>query len=283
MDLLLETEKERIRLSSLGILVTDIEATTVSIEANNQKIANRNVKLFMGATFGEKKITVTGYYHVQDIFQDEQVKDYLNGLLATVTPYHITKMFSDDTDYRFESPGERTTNIESGMATHYLSKYRYKVLLEDAIDYEFKGKSGIGLLYKVTLSFATVDIPFGYTIPTIVDLTGKSSIEYLGTVPCSQLDWPWTIELTATKAQGSYFSLTINNKTLTYTGTKNIAVGDVFLFNGMTYTLNGVNITDRTNTTYFTLDPLVGKNVPITFSSAANFKIRILNKVDFYA
>ncbi|HFZ4647362.1 TPA: phage tail protein, partial [Enterococcus faecalis] len=82
MDLKIEKENLSTRMSSLGVLVIDINSTNSIVEINTKKIDGTNRSLFLGATHSEKKITVSGYYYVENELQDEYMKDKLNGTFA---------------------------------------------------------------------------------------------------------------------------------------------------------------------------------------------------------
>ena len=83
-------------------------------------------------------------------------------------------------------------------------------------------------------------------------LTGNVSIPYSGTVPCNQLEQGFTVQLTAT---GSASSLSFKIDDAELTSSNAVAAGDVFLFNGFSYTQNGLSIVSKTNKAYFVLQP----------------------------
>ena len=282
MDLYIEKDELKTRMSSLGVLVQDIKVSNAVVESNRKRISGKNGNLFMGATLTEKKISVVGKYYVPDELQDELMKDRLNGVFADTEPYFITRMYNTGTLYDFERPGQKSGfdlfKPESQRKYHY----RYKVLLDGEIDYSFMGYSSRGLLYEVSFTFVTADVPFGVTIPKTLELPAKSGfIEYKGTAPCSQLEWPWTVELTAKASSGNTFTFTIGKKVFRYTGSKTIVSGDVFRLEGSAFTLNSLNINEKTNLEYFVLEPNQEGFLPYN-TSMSNASIQLLNKVDFY-
>ncbi|MGF1918965.1 phage tail domain-containing protein [Enterococcus faecalis] len=283
MDLKIEKDTMSTRMSSLGIMIKDIESTNATIEIEKKSIRSTNRSLFLGANHSEKKITVIGYYYAENELQDELMKDKLNGLFGDTSPYYITKMYSSQSFYDFELPGESKNldliRIEKQRQYHY----RYKVLLDGTIDYDFQGKSSLGLLTRIKLTFVTVELPFGLTIPRDIKLTDAKTIEYGGTVACSQLEWPWKIEISIQKNLGKSFSITIGERQFIYAGKKQMAPGDKFLLEGTSFTLNDLNINDLTNVEYFILKPTdVGYVSFSTSFKASEAEIRLLNIVELY-
>lgn len=282
MDLYIEKDGLKTRMSSLGVLVQDIQVSNAAVESNRKRINGKNGNLFMGATHTEKKISVVGKYYVSDELQDELMKDRLNGIFADTEPYFITRMYSTGTIYEFERPGQKLgfDLLKPDKQRKY--HYRYKVLLDGEIDYSFQGFSDAGLLYEISFTLVTADVPFGMTEPDTIELSGEGGfIEYKGTAPCIQLEWPWAVQVIANSSPGTKFTVTIGDRTLSYEGKKSIVSGDIFLLEGSSFTLNGLNINDQTNFEYFVLEP--SERGFISYSTSMNSaSIQLLNKVDFY-
>lgn len=282
MDLYIEKDGLKTRMSSLGVLVQDIQVSNAAVESNRKRINGKNGNLFMGATHTEKKISVVGKYYVSDELQDELMKDRLNGIFADTEPYFITRMYSTGTIYEFERPGQKLgfDLLKPDKQRKY--HYRYKVLLDGEIDYSFQGFSDAGLLYEISFTLVTADVPFGMTEPDTIELSGEGGfIEYKGTAPCSQLEWPWAVQVIANSSPGTKFTVTIGDRTLSYEGKKSIVSGNIFLLEGSSFTLNGLNINDQTNLEYFVLEP--SERGFISYSTSMNSaSIQLLNKVDFY-
>lgn len=283
MDLYIEKDDLKTRMSSLGVLVQDIKVSNAAVESNRKRINGKNGNLFMGATLTEKKISVVGKYYVSNELQDELMKDRLNGVFADTEPYFITRMYNTGTLYDFERPGQKSGldlfKSESQRKYHY----RYKVLLDGEIDYSFMGYSSRGLLYEVSFTFVTVDIPFGVTIPKTLELPVKSGfIEYKGTAPCSQLEWPWSLQIKVNQPQGNTFSFTLGERRFVYKSSDRlISSGDEFSLEGTSFTLNGLNVNDKTNLEYFVLSPTERGFIPYS-TTLTNSSIKLINKVDFY-
>lgn len=106
--------------------------------------------------------------------------------------------------------------------------------------------------------------------------TDNLFIPYSGTVPCNQLEQGFSIEMTA-KGASSSLSFKINDTELTYSGA--VASGDVFMFNGFSYTQNGLSIVSKTNKAYFILQP----DKPNRITCNVPGKVRILGFQNLYA
>ncbi len=279
MDLFVENERKRVALSSLGIQVKDYEETNAAIEMNQATLKNKNGKLFYGATYTEKRIKISCNYYVEDEYEYEKKKDQLNSILASTTPFYITKMVATSNLYDFERPGERI-DFDLLNIHHRMYHYRHRVMLEGEIEYEFLGKSKRGLLTECSLSFVTADIPFGITIPCEEDVTNKETISYRGTAACGQLEWPWKIQLEITENSGNLLEFILDDQVFVYEGTKKLVTGDRLLLSGTSFTLNGLNINDQTNCVDFILKPSMEQS--ISYNCSVPSRVSLLNKVEFY-
>lgn len=280
MDLLIENDDLTVQLSALGVTVTDVKATNSSIDASREAVSYRNGRIFYGATYSEKKITITGYYYAEDEYDDQAFQDKLNGLLCSVEPYYISRMYLTTPLYSYERPGENKGFEIEKSEEHLPYIYRWRVVVDGNIDYEFQGRSEAGLLYALTINFITSDLPYGMTCPEDLDITSEKFIPYSGTAPCSQLEHPFVIELTSTSNQSSSFDFSLGNKKFTYTSDNPIKKGDVFELKGTSFLLNGLNINDKTNIEYFVLKP--NNQAIIAIETTFQGQIKIINKVDFY-
>lgn len=276
MDLLIEKEGRRFTLSSLDLFVRDIEISAPKIETDRKSITGKNGKLNFGSVFSEKMVSVVCSYYAKNEYHSEQMKDKLNGVFADLKPFFITQMYSNTALYTYERPGE----ANSMEVDNKLYRYRFGVIL-DKIDFSFKGYSNAGLLFYVSFQFITDEIPFGQTMPVDDIITGKNFIIYKGTAACSQLEYPWYIELISDKAQGPSFSIRIGDQELKYESDKNILAGDVFHLKGVSFTKNELNINDQTNAQYFKLFPTLDNK--IDFSCTLSGTVAIKNKIEFYA
>ncbi|MEN2351725.1 phage tail domain-containing protein [Lacticaseibacillus paracasei] len=105
---------------------------------------------------------------------------------------------------------------------------------------------------------------------------GNVYVPYSGSVPCNQLEQGFTVQFTAT---GSASSLSFKIDDTELISTSAVAVGDVFMFSGFSYTQNGLSIVSKTNKAYFILQPdkpnRITCNVPGT--------VRIIGFQNLYA
>ncbi|WP_208422095.1 phage tail domain-containing protein [Latilactobacillus fragifolii] len=279
MDLLIDKGGGSYRLSELGIVVKDVKATGPKLNPTRNNVNFRNGKIYYGSVYEEKNITVTGSYYAVDEYDDQLIQDRINSLIMTSEPFYVSKMYSVQGLYEFERPGETTNPDFTNFANQRAYHYRWRVIASDNVDYDFQGKSGAGLLTNITISLTTADIPYGISQPQDIDLTGQSYLSYKGTAVCSQLEWPFSINMVANSAQGSGFSLTIGNQQFTYAGAA-IKQNDVFELKGDSFLLNGLNINDKTNIQYFSIGPSSTGVIPIS----TDFKgtIVIKNMVNMY-
>lgn len=278
MDLLIQTDTQTYELSKLGVLVKDIKAQSPTFETTRTAINFKNGKLFGGANYSEKKITVTGSYYADDEYADLEMQDKLNSLFATLKPFYISPMLRTSDMYDFERPGEKSGSPLKDVDDNLPYHYRYEVIIDGEIDYEFVGKSGAGLLSTFTVNFVTASLPFGVTLPEDETYTSGSTIPYNGTTAVSQLEWPFYFVLISTEAQETSFTFAIGDDVFSYKSDTVIKQGDVFELKGMSFLLNGLNINDKTNIQYFTFRP----NEQIKISTDFKGEIELKNKVAFY-
>lgn len=263
IDLLITKKRTKLKLSELGVVVTDVIDHSPSLSTDIRSVKGRNGGIFNGATHTSKTIDVEGHYTVGSITESDKLKDELNGLLADSRPFFITKMLPEDEElYAFEIPGETTGDIDLLNAPHVENHYRWKVLLISDFKEHFRGATAGGLTFDFSVSFKTVEMPYGETVPK--DLTISGSIPYNGTAVNSQLDYPWTLELKANTTQSGTFEVTIGGKTYRHESQTPINSGDVFEISGIATYLNHSNVTHRTNYEYFELDPINGNRIPFS-------------------
>lgn len=282
MDLKIISGKSTYLLSKLGVFMTSMEVSSPKINVTSNAISYKNGNVFEGATHSEKSIEVKGYYYAKDELDDLNIRDKLNSIFGSLTPYRIVQMLGSGEQYSFERPGEKSGDLLSNVGSDKEYKYGFNVLMPDSIDYEFQGKSTNGLLSSVSFSFVTSGLPYGSTVATNIDLTNKTVIPYDGTATVSQFDWPFYLEMVSTVSQGYTFDVVIDGIKFTYTakGKININVGDVFIIRGYSTTLNGNNVNDQTNIEYFKFRPTDNKALP--YSTTFKGNVTLKNKIDFY-
>lgn len=279
IDLLITKGNNRIRLSELGLVVNDVIDHSPSIEKDIRRVNGRNGGIFNGAVHVSKFIDAEGYYTVDSIAESETIEHKLYGLLADSRPYFITQMLPKDENlYKYQNPGDTSGDIDLLNIPHTELSYRWLVLLTGAVNSHFRGRSEKGLVYDFRLSFETVELPYGQTIPK--DIQVSNNIPYNGTAVNSQLDYPWVLELTATSSQTGTFEVTLGKKTYRHESQTPINAGDVFEISGIATYQNHSNVTHRTNYEYFELDPMNGNRIP--FNTTFNGNVIIKDFKEFY-
>lgn len=278
MDVLITKKEINLTFSSLGLLVNEFEDSSPSLSLNRMEINYRKGYIFSGAVHKDKNITVSGTFVVPSAGALEAKKDELNGLISDDKPFYLTKMIPTEDIYEFELPGERSDDLDYLSIPHEMYKYRYKVIVENPITYEFLGYSKAGLRMRFTIDCKTAELPYGETIPKNIDVV--DSISYGGTAECSQLEWPWAVKMTATKDQANEIYLTVGDRTFAYQSETPISREDVLVITGIETTLNGINVNDKTNYEHFILTPSANKIIKLT----TNFigKIQLTNFVELY-
>ena len=234
--------------------------------------------VFGGATFTTKQIKVTGRVSVATIQDFFAKQDDVTGLLLSTEPFYITKMYPDNADfYNFQTPGQTTGELNIAGQPHTAWHYRWKVTSSSPA-FEFVGNSGQGLKYNFSVTFSTAEMPFGETKPKDITLSG-GSFQYRGTANLSQLEVPYTVELTSSGGQSSFY-LEIGKRRFEYTQSGNINSGDVFKITGIGTTKNLVNVNAKTNYGYFVIEPTPTKT--INYKTNFNGTIKILGFKELY-
>lgn len=276
MDLLIEQDRVETKLSSFGLFSIDVKDTSPTVTKDRRSVKHRNGYLPSKLIFNEKQINVSAYFYARNQYEFEEKKDDLNRLLMSPEAYFITKMIPTKTAYGFELPGQTSSKDLLKLDTTAY-KYRYQVTASSPIAFEFRGLSGKGLLYQVSIAFETDAYPFGMTKPKNETVTG-GFIRYDGTTDCSQLEWPWYLKMTGHSGSSNFY-VTVGKRRFDYKHAL-INATDTFLLKGTETTLNGLNVNDKTNYEHFVLTPEQNKQVP--FSTDFKGKIELINKVEFY-
>lgn len=279
MDLLIDNQGVKTKLSELGLFLIDFNDDSISIDRERNTIKNRSGFKPSQNVFREKIIEVGAKLLVSDLYALEERKDSLNALLATKNSYYVTKLLPiKNSLYDFETPGQKTGfDLLKIQTKEY--KYRYQVFLSNQISYDFIGKTDEGLLYDVSFSLVTDSLPFGQTKPVNEVLTGNL-INYAGTADCSQLEYPFFFRLTATEASIGQFYFSVGNQRFEYKNALDIKVNDTFLLKGFENTLNSSNINSKTNYQHFILQATPTKK--LSFSTNFKGKVELMNKVELY-
>lgn len=286
MDLLITHANAETKLSQLGIYNITIDDSSPSIEVDRRTVKGRSGYIHDGITLRQKLIKVTGRLAVASLSAFMEKQDELAGWLYGDEPYFVTKMHPTQDDlYEFELPGAKNGDLNLLDIPHTAWKYRYKVHINNEIEYSFIGKSQAGLKYDVSFELATAELPFGETKPTDITLSG-GTIPYNGTAALNQLETPYTVELVSSAIQNSFF-LEIDGRRWSYVHTETaIQAGQKLLLSGVESTLykgvatSDLNINNRTNYEYFVIRPNPQKQV--RYSTNFRGTIRILGFKELY-
>ena len=278
MDLLITKGTTSVKLSEYGFYNIDIEDSAPEVSLDKRAVSGRNGTVFGGATFTDKKIKATGRVSVATIQDFMAKKDDINGLLLDDEPFYITKMYPNNAElYNYQTPGQTMGDWDFIRRAHTAWHYRWKVTASEPT-FSFVGNSGQGLKYDFSVVFTTAEMPYGETKARDITLSG-GSFTYAGTAKLSQLEVPFTVELTSTGGQSSFY-LEIGKRRFEYTQSGNINSGDVFKITGIGTTKNQVNVNAKTNYGYFVLEPTPTKK--ITYKTNFNGTIKILGFKELY-
>lgn len=279
MDLLVQKSDQSFKFSEIGLRIIDIDDSSSSLEVDSRAVKGRSGKIFAGSRFGTKKIKVSGRFTVPSIQLFMDKKDIVNGLLVDSEPFYITKMYpTNENIYDFELPGKKSGDLDLLNQPHTAWKYRWKVHITGEPDYNFIGKTSLGLKYNFTMTFETSELPFGETIPKTASSVG-GNLSYAGTAPFSQLEYPWAVELTSSGGQSSFY-LEVDGRRWTYQHSAPLNSGDVIVMSGISTTLNKINVTARTNHEYFILKPKITKSIKVNTDFLGT--IKFLNFMELY-
>jgi phage-related protein len=284
MDLLIEKDGQARRLSELGLYNIAVDDSSPAVDISTRTVKGRNGRIFDGLTYTEKTIEVKARLTVPTMEAFFDKKDELNRYVLGDDGFYITKMHPERDDlYEFELAGQTTGELNLGTTPHRAWKYRYKVVNNGSVEYEFIGKSSVGLKYNVSFGFVTSELPYGETVPKDIILS-TNSFDYAGTATLSQLEVPFIVELTANAQQTNFF-LEIDGRRFTYNHAQTpIQSGDKLKLKGIETQLftgsTGNNVNNRTNFEYFVIKPKANKKIPWS----SNFKgtIKIIGFKELY-
>jgi len=272
MDLLVEKGNNKTYLSQLGFLVTSFEEGSPTIARNSTNIQGRSGSVDFGGWHESKKVKLEGFYRAEDQYEEETLKERLFALLSDPEGIYITEM-RGEIGQGFERPGETEGEVYEHMMTRPSHKRFY--VYASSIENEFQGNVGGTVLYKTSVEFTTLKLPYGESVPRDLDVN-NGIIPYSGTVPCNQLEQGFSIEFTA-KEGGSGLKIDINGKEFVYDG--QVYDGDVLKLSGYEYTKNGLSVVRTTNKAYFKLLPGVSN----TLSASLHGTIKVLDFQNLYA
>ncbi|MCB7463380.1 phage head spike fiber domain-containing protein [Lactiplantibacillus argentoratensis] len=175
MDLLIEKGDSRTYLSQLKVLVTKFEEGAPAITRNSTQIQGRNGNVDFGGWHTSKEIEVEGFYRADDLDEETILRERLYALLSDTDGFYITEMRGELTP-DFERPGENEGNLYEQLTTRPSHK-RFFVYAK-SIEPELQGNIGGAVLYKLTMTFTTMKLPYGESVPR--DLDVKPNVPYYG-------------------------------------------------------------------------------------------------------
>ncbi|WPH54002.1 phage tail family protein [Lacticaseibacillus paracasei] len=168
MDLLVEKlDGSRYYLSQYKVLITDFEESAPSVTRNNKQLDQRNGNIDFGGWHTDKTINITGYYRADDIDEEETLREKLYALLSDPDGYYITQLKTTPS-VAMERPGETSGDYYDKLS-NYPSHKRFLVYTE-APEMELVGNVNGTLLYKLTVEFKTMKLPYGETLPVDISI-----------------------------------------------------------------------------------------------------------------
>lgn len=174
MDLLVEKlDGSRYYLSQYKVLITDFEESAPSVTRNNKQLDQRNGNIDFGGWHTDKTINITGYYRADDMDEEEMLREKLYALLSDPDGYYITQLKTTPS-VAMERPGETSGGYYDKLS-NYPSHKRFLVYTE-APEMELVGSVNGTLLYKLTVEFKTMKLPYGESVPLNLDV--KPNVPY---------------------------------------------------------------------------------------------------------
>ncbi len=175
MDLLVEKGNNKTYLSQLGFLVTSFEEGAPTIARNSTNIQGRSGSVDFGGWHESKKVKLEGFYRAEDQYEEETLKERLFALLSDPEGIYITEM-RGEIGQGFERPGETEGEVYEHMMTRPSHKRFY--VYASSIENELQGNVGGTVLYKMSVEFTTLKLPYGESVPRDLDI--KPNVTYIG-------------------------------------------------------------------------------------------------------
>lgn len=173
MDLLVEKGNNKTYLSQLGFLVTSFEEGAPTIARNSTNIQGRSGSVDFGGWHESKKVKLEGFYRAEDQYEEETLKERLFALLSDPEGIYITEM-RGEIGQGFERPGETEGEVYEHMMTRPSHKRFY--VYTSSVENELQGNVGGTVLYKMSVEFTTLNLPYGESVPR--DLDVKPNVPY---------------------------------------------------------------------------------------------------------
>ncbi|MGK2064322.1 hypothetical protein ACR92W_26425, partial [Klebsiella pneumoniae] len=120
-------------------------------------------------------VKLEGFYRAVDQYEEETLKERLFALLSDPEGIYITEM-RGEIGQGFERPGETEGDIYEHMMTRPSHKRFY--VYASSIENELQGNVGGTVLYKTSVEFTTLKLPYGESVPRDLDI--KPNVPYYG-------------------------------------------------------------------------------------------------------
>ena len=173
MDLLVEKGGQRTYLSRYKVITTSFEESSPSVKRNNTQIQYRNGNVDFGGWNEAKAIDYVGYYRADDLEDEEYLRERIYALLSDPEGYYITQLKNDD-DNSFERPGETSGDYFDKQVNRPSHKRFY--VYASSLESELVGSYGGHVLYKISAKFTTMKLPYGESVPRVLDI--KKNVPY---------------------------------------------------------------------------------------------------------
>ena len=271
MDMIVERDGKKVKLSDLGVIVKDFIVSSVEFEEHHEDIEGMAGGVDNGVSIGRRSISVPITFESYDLLDFPLLRDKLFDLFHPSGYIYVQEMRRQKTlSYDFVDFGQKP-KYEDGTENVLVGGKRYKVRIASPFDFEQFKTYG-----STVLEFKTVGLPYSESVYTTKELndSGYSAlVEKYGLVDGINSDntkykftdsnfsiWnagnvtvgPETMYLKIT-ATGTNGVLEIRNKTTGDTFKVNAAFGGDLVIDGMSTQLNGVNVFRDTNKKFISL------------------------------
>lgn len=279
----MDVSVNNVRLSDLGFAVLDFDDSAANVTADFTNMKGRNTRIFEGATYGSRTITVTVRFRVSNQKAYDAAKMKLHQYVSSDSISSLGMWFDNlrwDV-YNFKQPDSLTEPITFLSAAHFTylknnsekSAYYYRVFLSGEPTYKLVTYDSSSFIYEAQLTFVTADVPFRIKALSGWPVSLGSTVPYMGTYPLRQIDWPFTIEVSISSSASS---ISLQTGSSIWTLNRSVSSGSSLDISATTVRLNGQDVTQYSDLT----DLQIVKNG--TIASNVNGSVNIRNGLEFY-
>lgn len=288
-----QSNGQSIKLSDLNVQVQDFRVGSIEPRPNYLDVEGTNGRIFTGATYGVRTITVPFYFKAQDLLDVAMLRDRLFEVITNTEPFYIREL--------------RRLEYQNGENL-FIGGKRYKVMLSSTFEIEQTFQYGFG-----ELTFETTDLPFAESIGKSSDIQrdgvnvtsglwgvgmgiisdDASHVYQYNVIPPGQQfkiynpgnlpvhPFEQDLKITISNVVGSAGGFKLKNITNLSTATINIPITstDTVIYNGPNIGRNGLAFLRNTNKDFIELVP--GWNTFEVFnctSATVNFDFRFYYK-----